>query len=203
MNLLKEDVGNVLVWFKFHCIPMMAFSEDGFSVIATKLGTPFMLDSYISDMCVQSWGSSSYARAMIELRANVELKDTIIVAMPKLVGEGFNMYIIRVDTSTTLIDERIDKIERQITDGKLTLVDDKGKPLSKVVSTINVDSDSEVEDVVDDRAVFMASTCLKRSVNSGYSTNSLLEQWRITKRDDDYYPYNNDLSESHDMSENL
>ncbi|GKA03135.1 hypothetical protein Tco_0675916 [Tanacetum coccineum] len=34
--------------------------------------------------------NSSYARAMIEVRADVELKDTIVVAMPKLTGEGFN-----------------------------------------------------------------------------------------------------------------
>ncbi|GJZ36927.1 hypothetical protein Tco_0583118 [Tanacetum coccineum] len=40
---------------------------------------------------------SSYARAMIELRADEELKDTIIVAMPKLVSEGFNMCTIRVE----------------------------------------------------------------------------------------------------------
>ncbi|GKG14724.1 zinc knuckle CX2CX4HX4C containing protein, partial [Tanacetum coccineum] len=39
----------------------------------------------------------SYARAMIELRADVELKDTIMVAMPKLVGEGFYMYTIVVE----------------------------------------------------------------------------------------------------------
>ncbi|GKG35594.1 zinc knuckle CX2CX4HX4C containing protein, partial [Tanacetum coccineum] len=46
---------------------------------------------------MQSWGRSSYARAMIELRADEELKDTIMVAMPKLVGEGFNMCTIRVE----------------------------------------------------------------------------------------------------------
>ncbi|GKG25333.1 hypothetical protein Tco_0395961, partial [Tanacetum coccineum] len=32
---------------------------------------------------------SSYAKAMIELQADVELKDTIVMAMPKLSGEGF------------------------------------------------------------------------------------------------------------------
>nr|GEW71804.1 hypothetical protein [Tanacetum cinerariifolium] len=37
VNLLKEDVGNVLVWVKLHSIRMMAFSEDGLSAIATKL----------------------------------------------------------------------------------------------------------------------------------------------------------------------
>nr|GEY61054.1 zinc knuckle CX2CX4HX4C [Tanacetum cinerariifolium] len=135
---------------------------------------------------------------MIELRANIELKDTIVVAMTKLVGEGFYMCTIRVKyewkpprcssckvsghvldecpknivsgvkknlknprqaargvqiiTSTTSITERIDKLERQIIDEKLTLVDDNGEPLPKVVSTQDVDSDSEVEDVVDGHA---------------------------------------------------
>nr|GEU65227.1 hypothetical protein [Tanacetum cinerariifolium] len=62
--------------------------EDGFSVIATKLSTPLMLDSYTSDMCMQSWSRSSYARVMIELHADVELKDNIVVAMPKITREG-------------------------------------------------------------------------------------------------------------------
>ncbi|GKC62668.1 hypothetical protein Tco_1095266, partial [Tanacetum coccineum] len=43
-------------WVKLHGVPVIAFSEDGLSVIATKLGTPLMLDSYTSDMCMQSWG---------------------------------------------------------------------------------------------------------------------------------------------------
>ncbi|GJX00723.1 cytokinin dehydrogenase 3-like protein [Tanacetum coccineum] len=87
-NLLKEDVSTVLVWVKLHGVPVMAFSEDDLSVIATKLGTPLILDSYTFDMCMQSWGRSSYARVMIELRADVELKDNIVVAMPKITREG-------------------------------------------------------------------------------------------------------------------
>ncbi|GKD67290.1 zinc finger, CCHC-type containing protein, partial [Tanacetum coccineum] len=71
-------------------------------------------------------------------------------------------------TSTTPVVERIDKIERKIIDEKISLVDDEGKPLPKVISTENVDSDSEVKDVVDDPAVFMASTGLKRGNDSGY-----------------------------------
>ncbi|GJW13033.1 hypothetical protein Tco_0017166, partial [Tanacetum coccineum] len=74
---------------KFHGVPVTTFSEDGLSAIATKCGTPLMLDSYTFDMCIQSWCRSSYARALIKIRAYVELKDNIMVAMPKLVGEGF------------------------------------------------------------------------------------------------------------------
>ncbi|GKF74542.1 hypothetical protein Tco_0220874, partial [Tanacetum coccineum] len=74
-----------------------AFNEDALSVIPTKLGTPLMLDSYTFDMCIQYWGRSSYARALIKIRADVELKDNIMVAMPKLVGESFYTCNIRVE----------------------------------------------------------------------------------------------------------
>nr|GEW18072.1 hypothetical protein [Tanacetum cinerariifolium] len=50
MNLLKEDVSNVPVWVKRHGVLVTAFIEDGLSVIATKLGTSLMLDSYTSNM---------------------------------------------------------------------------------------------------------------------------------------------------------
>ncbi|GJY27180.1 hypothetical protein Tco_0401906 [Tanacetum coccineum] len=40
---------------------------------------------------------SSYARAMIEVRADVELKDNIVVALPKITGEGYYTCNIRVD----------------------------------------------------------------------------------------------------------
>ncbi|GKD90060.1 putative reverse transcriptase domain-containing protein, partial [Tanacetum coccineum] len=81
-NLLKEDVSIIPVWVKIHGLPIMAFSEDSLSAIATKLGTPLMLDSYTSHKYMQYWSRSSYARVMIELRANVEFKDNIVVAMP-------------------------------------------------------------------------------------------------------------------------
>nr|GEZ26714.1 hypothetical protein [Tanacetum cinerariifolium] len=42
-------------------------------------------------------GKSSYARVMIELRADMKLKDTIVVAMPKIVGEGFYTCTIHVE----------------------------------------------------------------------------------------------------------
>ncbi|GKE32091.1 RNA-directed DNA polymerase, eukaryota, reverse transcriptase zinc-binding domain protein [Tanacetum coccineum] len=76
VNLLKEDACNVLVWVKLHGVPVTAFSKDSLSAIATK---------------------SSYARALIEVRADVELKDNIMVATPKLVGEGFDTCNVRVE----------------------------------------------------------------------------------------------------------
>ncbi|GJY65571.1 hypothetical protein Tco_0467809 [Tanacetum coccineum] len=48
-------------------------------------------------MCMKSGRMSSYARDMIELRADAELKDIIVVAVPKLVGEGFFMCTIDIE----------------------------------------------------------------------------------------------------------
>ncbi|GJV04890.1 nucleotide-diphospho-sugar transferase [Tanacetum coccineum] len=42
-------------------------------------------------------GRSSYARVMIEIRADVELKDNIIVAMPKITREGHYTCNVRVE----------------------------------------------------------------------------------------------------------
>ncbi|GJR72839.1 retrovirus-related pol polyprotein from transposon TNT 1-94 [Tanacetum coccineum] len=60
-NLLKEDVSTVPVWVKLH------------------------------------GGRSSYARVLIELRADVELKDNIIVAMPKITRKGHYTCNVRVE----------------------------------------------------------------------------------------------------------
>ncbi|GKB51322.1 retrotransposon protein, putative, ty1-copia subclass, partial [Tanacetum coccineum] len=327
VNLLKEDVGNVPVWIKLHGVPIMAFREDGLSAIATKLGTPLMLNSYTFDMCLQSWGRSCYVRAMIELCADVKLKDTIVVATPKIAGEGFYTCTIRVEyewkppkcacfkvighiheeypknigsgkaknlkkpsqtprgvpvgpkvgfkptkeyrpiskkptantsgnkkkcveptnegsnsnpfdvlnsvdndvelgtnggtsnlvsngvnsngssfwnvktssTSTTSIVDKIGKLEKLIIDGKVTLVDDDGKPLKKVDYPGDHDSEDEVESVDNDMARSMASERV------GFGTKSLLEQWRDSYENGDYDedPYDDDMYEGQDLPDKI
>ncbi|GKC83305.1 putative reverse transcriptase domain-containing protein, partial [Tanacetum coccineum] len=78
-NLSKEDFKSVPVWVKLHDVHITTFTEDGSSVIATKLGTPLKLDTYTASMCRESWGRSSFARAMTDLHVDVELKDTLVV----------------------------------------------------------------------------------------------------------------------------
>nr|GEY53170.1 hypothetical protein [Tanacetum cinerariifolium] len=87
-NLLKEDVNTIPFCVKLHGVPFTAFSDDGLSAIVTKLGTPLMLDCYTFDMCMQSWGRSSYVRVMIELQTDMEMKENIVVAMPKITRKG-------------------------------------------------------------------------------------------------------------------
>ncbi|GKD31810.1 zinc knuckle CX2CX4HX4C containing protein, partial [Tanacetum coccineum] len=96
-NIMMEDVCYIPVWVKFHDIPITVFTDDGLSSIATKLRKPLMLDSNTAAICTNSWVRASYARAMVELRADVELKDIIMVVVPKFVGEGYNMRTIIVE----------------------------------------------------------------------------------------------------------
>ncbi|GJS56960.1 hypothetical protein Tco_0651744 [Tanacetum coccineum] len=167
-------------------------SEDGLSAIATKCSTPLMLDSYKSGMCTKSWGRSSFARAMIDLQADVELKDTIVVDVLKLVGKGFSSNSNPFDAANSVENDddlgtnrgnykfddkgseslssptntpiviRINNLERQIRDGKLALMDDDGKPLKKVDSPVNSDSESEVEEVFNETTSFMASQSFEK-----------------------------------------
>nr|GEZ14504.1 hypothetical protein [Tanacetum cinerariifolium] len=175
---------------------------------------------------------SGYARVMIELQMDVELKDNIVVAMHRIKG-GYYTCNVRVEyewkppslvkpqkeyrpvpkkpnasysgnkkkgveptikvsnsnpfdvlnlvdndvelefSSNTPIGEKIDKIERQICEGKLRLLDNDGNPL---VSTGIMESDSEVEVVFDETANLKISTSGKDRSDKGYSTNNLLEQ---------------------------
>ncbi|GJW67233.1 cytokinin dehydrogenase 3-like protein [Tanacetum coccineum] len=304
-NLLKEDVSTIPVWVKLHGVPVTAFSEDGLSVIATKLGTSLMLDSYTSDMCMQSWGRSSYARVVIELRADVKLKDNIVVAMLKITREGHYTCNVRVEyewkpprcssckffrhiheecskntgpeyrpvrkkttasssdnkkkgveptievsnsnpfdvlnsvdndeelgtyggttnlvnneatssgssfmnvennkefASNTPIGEKIDKIERQICEGELRLLDNDGNLLVPT-GVVKSDSEVEVEVVFDEIANLRISTSGKDESDKGYGAYSLLEQWRDSYPDnDDYGPYDDDMYENQDLSEHL
>nr|GEV78657.1 hypothetical protein [Tanacetum cinerariifolium] len=103
--------------------------------------------------------------------------------------------------SDTLIGEKMDKIERQIFEGKLRLLDNDGNSL---VPTGIVKNDSEVEVVFDETVNLRISTSGKDGSDKVYPTNSLLEQWRDSYPDnDDYDPYDDDMYENHDLSEHL
>ncbi|PWA36994.1 zinc knuckle CX2CX4HX4C [Artemisia annua] len=96
-NILKEDLSHVPVWVKLHDVPLAVFSEDGLSLIATKLGKPIMLDSFTSTMCMESWGRCSFARCLIEVRANEMLKESVTMPIPLLDGAGFSIETVRVE----------------------------------------------------------------------------------------------------------
>nr|GEW20494.1 RNA-directed DNA polymerase, eukaryota, reverse transcriptase zinc-binding domain protein [Tanacetum cinerariifolium] len=115
-SLVKSMMIEDMFFFKFRSRDEMEamLENDELSAIATKLGKPLMSDSYAAAMCIDSYGRASYARAMVELRADVELSDTIVVVVPKFIGEGYTMNTIHVE---------------QTLNEKLVLVDDDEKPL--------------------------------------------------------------------------
>nr|GEV39050.1 hypothetical protein [Tanacetum cinerariifolium] len=191
VNLMKEDVGTILVWVKIHGVPVIAFNEDGLSDISTKLGTPLMLNSYMSDMCMQSWSRSSYTRAMIELRADVELKDNIIVAMPKITREGHYTCNIRVEYEWKPPRCAYCNVFGHI----------QGDCPKNIGAEYPGDHDSEDEVALVDNDMACSLT-LERT---RFGTQFLLEKWRNSYGNGDYDedPYDDDMYEGHDLSEEI
>ncbi|GJV29040.1 reverse transcriptase domain-containing protein [Tanacetum coccineum] len=95
--LLKEDLNSVPIWVKFHDIPIVLFTTDGLSVMATKLGNPVMLDSYTSSMCLPSWGRMDYTRALIDIRVDRELKEDMVISILNVKDDGEVLYTVRVE----------------------------------------------------------------------------------------------------------
>nr|GFB18947.1 hypothetical protein [Tanacetum cinerariifolium] len=54
VSLKKGEVTKVPVWVKLYNVPVLAYSKDGLSLIATQIGKPIMLDAFTSSMCVKS-----------------------------------------------------------------------------------------------------------------------------------------------------
>ncbi|XP_021986641.1 uncharacterized protein LOC110883103 [Helianthus annuus] len=97
IKLEKEDIKAIPVWVKMHDVPLAAYTEDGLSLLASKIGVPKMLDSYTATMCAESWGRSSYARALIEIQAGADLKRSVTVAIPSLDGNGHSKVEVTVE----------------------------------------------------------------------------------------------------------
>nr|GEY43277.1 transposon Ty3-I Gag-Pol polyprotein [Tanacetum cinerariifolium] len=63
----------------------------------TNTAYGFFLGKRVAYPVVANYGRFSYARALIEVRDDVELRDNIVVVMPKLVGEEFYTCNVRVE----------------------------------------------------------------------------------------------------------
>jgi hypothetical protein len=87
----------VAIWVKFHDVPLVAYTEDGLSMMATLIGKPKVLDTYTTSMCLNMWGRSSFARALIEVSADDPFKDTITMAIPEEDGLSFSKETVAVE----------------------------------------------------------------------------------------------------------
>ncbi|GJZ28565.1 reverse transcriptase domain-containing protein [Tanacetum coccineum] len=82
LPLKKDVVTKVPIWVKLHKVPLVAYSEDGLSLIATQIGKRLMLDAYTSSMCGEAWGCINFARALIEVSSESDLKKEVTMAVP-------------------------------------------------------------------------------------------------------------------------
>nr|GEV18678.1 hypothetical protein [Tanacetum cinerariifolium] len=78
--LIKDDLSYVPVLVKFHDVPLVAYTSNRLSLIATKISTPMMLNSYTNSMYLESLGRSSYARVLIEINACNDFNDNFLMS---------------------------------------------------------------------------------------------------------------------------
>ncbi|GJX49003.1 reverse transcriptase domain-containing protein [Tanacetum coccineum] len=97
LSLKKGEVTSVPVWVKLHGVPILAYSEDGLSLIATQIGKPLLLDAFTSSMCVKSWSQINFARSLIEVSSESELKSKVTMAILNEEGDGYTKEVIRVE----------------------------------------------------------------------------------------------------------
>ncbi|GJR53871.1 hypothetical protein Tco_1404392 [Tanacetum coccineum] len=162
-GLEQDEVTRVPVWVKMHKVPVVAYSEDGLSLIATQIGKPIMLDAFTSSMCVDSWGRIGFARALIECPKRVieqvtvtkDTNDDGFTTMTNKKKKGRKRKRTKPSTETplnvetknpfdTLWDQ--DDVPREAEVGELS----GGKNddyMFEVHDPINEDVDSEVEEV--------------------------------------------------------
>ncbi|GJW31758.1 hypothetical protein Tco_0051790 [Tanacetum coccineum] len=92
-----KGLEQVPVWVKMHKVHVVAYSEDGLSLIATQIGKPHMLDALTSSMCVGPWGRLGFARALIEVSAEKPIKQEVVMAVPEEDGEGYTKETVRLE----------------------------------------------------------------------------------------------------------
>ena len=96
-TMRKDDITKIPVWVKLHKIPLAAYTKTCLSLFGTKLGRPIMLDAYTSNMCLDPWGRTSYARALIEVSADQIPLKSLVVAIPLIDVPGNSYKTIEVE----------------------------------------------------------------------------------------------------------
>nr|GEX05213.1 hypothetical protein [Tanacetum cinerariifolium] len=230
VNLLKKDVGNVSVLVKLLGVPVTTFGEDGLSVIATKIGTPLMLDSYTSDMCLQSWGRRACCKVFGHVHEECPKNPGLGVAKnlkkhsqaPRGVPAGSNVGFIPPKQAYRLVftnptantsGNKMNDVEptKKVSNSdpfefkKLT-IDEKITLVDDEgapMKNVEYPGDHDSEDEVASTNTDMARSMVSEKV--GFCTNSLLEQGRDTyeNEDYDYDLYDDDMYEGQEISNKI
>ncbi|GKA22191.1 reverse transcriptase domain, reverse transcriptase zinc-binding domain protein, partial [Tanacetum coccineum] len=154
VSLKPGVVTKVPVWVKLYNVPVVAYSEDGLSLIATQIGKPIMLDAFTSSMCVDSWGRISFARALIEIDVNSDLKKEVKMAIPVDEDDrsGYISEVIvtddNVDNMAQNNDGFTEAVSRKNKGKKANDKQDKKKPADVKASSSHACGDKSTEEAV-------------------------------------------------------
>ncbi|GJX05103.1 RNA-directed DNA polymerase, eukaryota, reverse transcriptase zinc-binding domain protein [Tanacetum coccineum] len=66
---IKTEPNKLPLWVKFRNLPLETWSTKGISAIASRLGTPFIMDSVTANMCNARNGRVGFSRVLIEVEA--------------------------------------------------------------------------------------------------------------------------------------
>ncbi|GJR74496.1 zinc knuckle CX2CX4HX4C containing protein [Tanacetum coccineum] len=94
--LLKDKVSCVPLWVKMHNVPIVAYSKVGLDLISAKVGRLMRLDAHTQFICLNSWGRSDYARALVEVSADKPLVDSVDIDIPREDGKGHITVTVRI-----------------------------------------------------------------------------------------------------------
>ena len=70
INLDKTEPVTLPVWIKLTNLPLEAWSSKGLSALASRIGTPLIMDAMTTKMCIHGVGRLGYARVLVEADAN-------------------------------------------------------------------------------------------------------------------------------------
>ncbi|GJY55944.1 aspartic peptidase [Tanacetum coccineum] len=90
MSFTKDKVTKVPVLVKMHRVPTVAYSKDGLSLIGSQIGKLIMIDAFTSSMCVDPWGRIRFARSLIEVSAETDLKQEVIMDEAEVPSDWFH-----------------------------------------------------------------------------------------------------------------
>ncbi|GJY17952.1 zinc knuckle CX2CX4HX4C containing protein [Tanacetum coccineum] len=93
--LQKDKVTHVSLWLKMHNVPIVAYSKVGLDLISAKVGRLMRLDAHTNFICLNSWGRSDYARALVEVSGDKPLVDSIDIDIHREDGNGYTTTNIR------------------------------------------------------------------------------------------------------------
>ncbi|GJS36227.1 zinc knuckle CX2CX4HX4C containing protein [Tanacetum coccineum] len=77
MCMVKPEPSKVPLWVRIMNIPLEAWNSEGISRIASYLGNPIIMDRITTSMCEKYYRRASFARVLVEIKAETGLVDEI------------------------------------------------------------------------------------------------------------------------------